>query len=432
MQPTRNHRDDATHHVSPASQLGTWVLLFVLVGVAYGWSLKNGLVGDDLLFMQNDARLESVEGARELFSAPLWEGVADSSESKLVGQYYRPLQLLPLFISKAYFGGAAWPCHLLSLIFHFANSVLVCALMWRLTRRPRLAMILASLFAIHPVNAESVLWISDFGGLGATFCTLAIVVLHSRERWILPGALLAAPLYLSAMWFKESGILVPLLMMAYDFTVRRSESPDASPTATAFDYAVMFAPLAVYLTLRHHALGVVVPATESLGLDALDLAINAVASVPNYLASFVWTFDPHAFADFGIVTSIHDPRFMAGLAITVVGSLMVLASWRTRPTVAFGILWAVVGLSPFLLIRWPNLAVFAERFLYLPSVGLIAAGAGMTGLVTIEWGTAKRTVFGVVAIALATLFVWIDVERTQMWKSDKMLQARHTTIAAGR
>jgi hypothetical protein len=107
------------------------LILTALVFIAYGPSLGNELVFDDRIFMEHDPRLRSLDQATRLFVEPLW-GFTDDDGRSYAHQYYRPLQTFPLALSRAAFGEAAWPSHLLNLIVHWLNVLMVCALIDRL------------------------------------------------------------------------------------------------------------------------------------------------------------------------------------------------------------------------------------------------------------------------------------------------------------
>jgi len=409
-------------------RLNVWLLLACLIMLAYGRSLANGFVFDDAIFMDADLRLRSWAGVRVLFLEPLWAGVNSSSES--VHQYYRPLQLLPLALSRLYADGAAWPCHLLNLLLHLFNSVLVYTIIRRLSRplddtgannSRHAAFAVAALFALHPANSESVLWISAVSGLGASFCVLSLFLLHMRHRPTAAGSLLAALLYLSAMLFKESGMLAPLLLLLYDGIMRPRADTRRNSRVAREDYAALLAPLAAYLILRDHALGGFLPGAANLEFGPAELAINAVALIPMYVAKFGWIFEPNMYHDFAAAQGLTDPRFAYGLAAIVVGAITALATWRSRPIVRFGLLWAAITVGPYLLVRWPQLNVFAERYLYLPSIGIYAAIVGLSGAAKRD---GRGRYYAIATVILVTLFAWIGFTRTKDWTDEETIYSK--------
>ena len=414
---------------SPGRTLTRWhviVLLAVLVAGAYGASLRNEFVFDDLMFINDDPRVQSLRQAPRLFLEPLW-GYADRDGRPRLHQYYRPLQTFPLAVSHAVFGTVAWPCHLLSLLLHLFNCVLVVEIFRRLIARLDVAAVGAALFAVHPGYSEAIFWISDFAGLGAAACTLSIFALHLTpvaRRWY--GRVGAAALLLCGLWFKESGILAPLLVVAYDFLL----APDRGWRRLwrmRGEYAAFVPPVVIYTMLRLHALGGAVPGLQSVPLTGWELMLNAVALLPEYAATFVWPFHLNMYHDFSIVHGTDAAAFRLGCVLVGVGAVAVAATIARHPPVAFGLVWTLIAASPFLLIRWPQLNVFAERYLYLPAVGLFLA----LGYVYARLSQAvqprpilflRRLTLAAVA-ALAVAFVVTDLRRAADWHDDVTLYA---------
>lgn len=415
----------------PRARWHAVALLAVLIAGAYGTSVTNEFVFDDLMFVQDDPRVQSLSQAPRLFVEPLW-GYADRDSQPRLHQYYRPLQTFPLALSHAAFGAAAWPCHLLSLLLHFLNCVLVLEILRRLLGQREPAALGAALFAVHPGYSEAVFWTSDFAGLGAAACTLSIFSLHLTgmgRRWY--GRLATALLFLCGLWFKESGILAPLLLMVYDLLL----APDRGwrrLRRMLGEYAVFVPPFAVYAVLRLHALGSAVPGLQSVPLTSWDLVLNAVALLPQYVATFLWPFNLSMYHDFSIVHGLGGRSVQVGCALIIAGAAVVLATVRSHPPVAFGLVWALVTASPFLLIRWPQLNVFAERYLYLPAVGFFLVLAylfGQSNQLRQEGIRPQNSRF-LKRLMLAAATVWLavcivtDLRRAGDWHDDVTLYSK--------
>ena len=340
----------------PKSRKGLVAALFLaaLVGVAYGASLRNGLVFDDKLLMAQDDRIRSVERLPRLLVESRW-GFRDRLGARgSVDQYYRPLDPLPFAVSALLFGGAAWPGHALSLLIHFLDSLLVLALLRRLLGDARAALFGAALFALHPASSEAVLWISAQGGLSAVACILGVLLLHASdraERW--RGRALMALLYLFGMWFKEQGVLAPAFLVLYDLLA----APDRGAARLwrlRGRYAALLAPLALYVGLRLYVLGAPVPAIEYVPYTRWELFLNAVALLPQYARTALWPFDLDFYHDFDAVRSAADPRFLLGALLAVAGALALARARRRHPPLAFGIGWTFIALAPYLPIRLPQ------------------------------------------------------------------------------
>ena len=372
--------------------------------------------------MERDVRIQAPAQWRLLLTKPLWLTESDKSAAE-ANHHYRPLQLAPLAASSTWFQGSALPCHLLNLTLHFLNSLLVYGLLRRVLLGPNAALLMAALFAVHPALSESVLWVSDVAGLGATFCMLALTFVHARKHGSFVGATLAGVLYLGAMGFKETGILAPFFLLAFDVTARRNTNENARAIPWV-DYGFLLPALSVYLTLRYNALGTLIPAKIASGMSVPDLAINALALLPKYASTYLRSFELSLYHDFTPATGFDDPRVQTGAMLLAAAALVFLGTFRERPMTAFGILWAGIAAAPYLLVRWPWLDVFAERYAYLPAVGVALACGGLVQL-TAEPGRIERVsraLLGLAAVVLVPLFVWIDYGRTTEWHSERTIR----------
>jgi protein O-mannosyl-transferase len=393
--------------------------LVALIAVAYGASLRNELVFDDLIFMQRDARVHSLAQVDRIFTQALWSsGEPDDAH---VHQYYRPLQLLPLALSYAAFGSAAWPSHLLNLLLHVGNCWLVYGLYRHLLRQPQTAAAAVLLFAVQPAYSEAVLWASDVAGLGAALCALAIVRLHAapgRPRWWVWW--LSPLLLLCGLWFKESGGLAVGLVAAYDLVA----APDRGLRRLwrlRWRYAAFLPPVAAYAGLRVRALGGALPGIEGVPLTSGAMLLNAVALLPDYARTFGWPFDLNMYHDFDAVGAWTDPRAVGGVALILGGTAWCAATLRRQRAAAFGVAWAAIAVAPHLLIRWPQLNVFAERYLYLPSVGIFLALGSAGDLLSARLTPRARRVAAGSVAALLAVFVGVDVRRTRDWHDELTL-----------
>jgi Flp pilus assembly protein TadD len=395
-------------------------VLALLVSLAYGRSLGNDFVFDDAIFLERDARLESLSEAPRLFAEPLWAFTSGPDE-RGVHHYYRPLQLLPLLLSKTLADGRAWPVHLLSLLLHLANAVLVYALAFKLVRHAGVALVLAALFALHPSLSESVLWASDIAGLGATACLLSALMVHASALGAWRAPLAVAPLALLAPLFKETGVLLLALMAVFDATARRdavlrSRLPRAGVAAVA-DYAGVVGALVAYGWLRVRALGAFLPGADRLELTPMELVLNALALVPSFVMAFLWPLDLNMYRDFDVVRTLNDPRVVAGTAIVALMAVGFVAAVTRARVIAFALAWIAITVVPHLIVRWPQLNAFAERYLYLPSIGVFLALAPATARLANGSALARRA-GTVAAVILLVAFAARDARRSFDWKDE--------------
>jgi len=405
---------------TPRPSLRTAALcLGALIALAYGSSLGNELVFDDAIFMERDPRVQSFEAARVLLNEPLW-AFQDAPGRSGVHQYYRPLQLLPLVIANEWFGGAAWICHAINLAMHFVIAVLAFVLIAVATGARRVALFGAAVFCVHPGSSEAILWVSDFAGLGVAFATLAVLLLHARVHSTIAAFVGAALLALFGMFCKESGILIAPTLLLWDLLLARYSADHAvrskPHSARLAAYVGVAAATAIYIVLRNAALGGMLPGVSQLELTATELLLNAVALLPHYLATFTFPTDLNMYHDFNVVRSPSDPTFVYGCAIAAAWLLATSVAWRRSPAAAFGLLFAGLAVAPYLLVRWPQLNAYAERYTYLPSFGIILAGVDVVR--RLRPSPLRRGTTAVLATVLIVLSVSADRQRTADWHDE--------------
>jgi tetratricopeptide (TPR) repeat protein len=395
------------------------LILLLLITVAYGGSLWNGFVHDDVLFMTRDPRVQSFSLLPRLFVQARWD--FDQPDARpTVHHYYRPLEPLPYAVSHLFFHAAPWPSHLLHLLLHFANVLLVLAALRRLLGEESAALAGAAVFAVHPGCSEAVLWVAAEGGLGTFLCTMAIFLVHTGphgRRWY--GRLSMAVLYLFALWFKETGVLAPVFVVLWDLVA----APDRGPRRVLRSlghYALFVPPFVLYALLRRHALGDVVP-TLYVSFTRWELVLNGIAQLPEYARSFLWPFHLTLHHDFDPIHGMANAPFLEGAAILAAAALGFAATVRSRPLVAFGIAWALVAVAPYLVVHKPQDNVYAERYLYDPAFGLcLLLGCGWRRLEDRLAAVGRRRAAAGLA-ALLVLFLVLDVRRTGDWRDEVTL-----------
>jgi tetratricopeptide (TPR) repeat protein len=251
--------------------------------------------------------------------------------------------------------------------------------------------------ALHPVNSEAVAWISGRSELLLTLFFLGALLLHLRARQArtrhtrLVWAAAAGLLHLAALLVKESAIIFPLLLAALELLLPLGKG-SAAPQPTAGDGSAAARGLAasgrrglllagfqllatgVYLLLRVHALS-----GPKAGLELLDPLWLLLAPAEIALTYLRWFCLP---IDLTLIRSF-SPSLQGGLLATgslglLLGLLLgVLVRRRRRgleqgrlPLAALGVFWFVLGIAPTVLFTLLS-GGMAERYLYLPGLGLV-------------------------------------------------------------
>lgn len=378
------------------------MLLVALVLVAFGRTLQNGFAFDDFPFLVDNPFVRAPQRLVDVFFDARTHTAAGHALT------YRPLRTLLFAAEFRLIGERAAPYHAVNLVLH-AGVVLV---VWRLACRvltARFALLVAATFACHPLLSEVVASIKAQDDLVAALALTSGVLGFDRTTRDAPANprrwLVLVP-FVFGMFAKEHAVVLPLLLAAWSWTVLERRKLDVALLGTMVGLAGAF------LALRSHAL------PDAGGVDPLQgqwLFPSALAAIPLYAKLFVWP-QPLSIDHPGVhALALDSWSLWLSVAVQVgVGTGL----WRAK---ARGVR---IGGSWFYLLLLPSLnpletvVVFAERFAYLPLVGLtIAVAAGVQG--KLEQVAARRV--ALVALVPLALFTTLSFQRCGAWKSTESL-----------
>ena len=397
----------------PASQLASIAALALLAFAVYANSLGNGFVGDDKLQLLANPLLTDVGRIPQIFGSGVWAFRGYHTN------YYRPAQFLVYMLLYHAAGFQAVAFHLFMVLLHAGNTVLVYVLVSRLLsseRNPAPALAAAALFAVHPIHSEVVDWVAALPDLLLTTVVLAAMLAFVRQGGLPRGRQIAAHCgwYFAALLTKETGVmLVPLYLGLEWFWLGR---PLREMRRNAALYGGMAATLGVYLAMRAAALGSLAPAQATFyHLSPPEFLLSAVVTAAAYFEKLVLPIGLNYFHVFQPTRAINGTFLMALAALAALAYAALRL--RRRALLSYGIFWIAATIAPALNLTGVGQNVFAERYLYLPSVGLVwIAAAGWQRLA--RWSPRAGWM-----AAAATLLACsaVTVLRNQDWKDDYTL-----------
>jgi tetratricopeptide (TPR) repeat protein len=372
---------------------------------AFANSLNNELTYDAYyLVEQNDtlrraARASSfgerTEVLSELFGEEFWDGVnryRNDPAFQIEGQaLYRPLMLLSLGVIYTSFGADPTAFNVYNLLLHVLTSVLVVRIAFQLSRDRRIAFFAGLLFAVHPIHSEAVANAAGIGETQAAFFGLLALDLYLRGtaygmlRW---GRIALAVLSFAAALFTKEGSVAILLLAILADVARGAAAPGFGKRAAV--YLAFAAVLAANIAIRLEVCGRLVPNPDTITrLDnplikeafASRLATGAMlfARALQLFVLPVGQASDYSFNQLAVAKSLAEPAALSAFVLCAVLTVLGLASLRARPAFGFGLLAFLLTFGPVSNIVAPIGTIFAERVLYLPSVGLSIAGGALIG-----------------------------------------------------
>ena len=379
-----------------------------------------------------------------------WEAMAWAFRTSHASNWH-PVTWLSHALDCQLYGLRPWGHHLTSLLFHIANTLLLFVSLQLITGAQWRSAFVAALFALHPLHVESVAWVAERKDVLSTFFGLLSLWAYARyanaecggqeppsskkeratrikfhiSRFTLRASrfyLLSFLCFALSLMSKPMLVTLPLLLLLLDFwpLSRVSRSSLQSAPGSAARLVLEKLPFLLLSTLSSAVtLRVQQPAMASYRqIPFLSRAANAVVSCVRYLGKTFWPRDLAVFYPLPV-------RWPAG---AIVGSFLLLTAitalvlWggRKRPYLPVGWFWFIGLLVPVLGLVQVGARAKADRYTYLPLVGIF---------IMLAWGGAEclnafpRLARPGLAAAVLALILCAALTRCQLrfWRNTETL-----------
>jgi Flp pilus assembly protein TadD len=314
-----------------------------------------------------------VTGNRHVREGITAEGAAWAFTT-LHGGSYMPLTWLSHMLDVEWFGLSPRGPHGVNLLLHGVNGALLFLLLRGMTGAPVRSAVVAVLFAVHPLHVESFAWVSERKDvLCAAFSLLSLLAWLDYAREPKAGRYaLSALLFAAALLSKPMAVTVPLLMLLLDrWPPGRKGVPTRLLLLEKAPLFALSAAASILALLGQSRAGALQPFPPSAPARAVGTALLSLATCLRKLLLPV---------DLAVYYPFRDPATVpseVAAAAALLAAISALAwRWRVRrPWFAFGWLWFLAACLPVAGFVRVGEAAFADRYAYLPSVGLFVAAA---------------------------------------------------------
>lgn len=332
---------------------------------------------------------------------------------------WHPLTWLSHKLDYNLFGLHAGAHHVVNVAFHVLNTLLLFELLRRMTKNEAVgrSALVAALFAIHPLHVESVAWISERKDVLSTFFGFLAMLAYASYAHR-PGigryVLVLIPFALSLM-AKSMLITLPCVLLLLDYW-------PLDRLVASEDRRLWKRRVIEKIPLFAMALGAGLIAMRLKSLQQFPFAERigfTLVSYVSYVKMTLWPFGLAAHYPFP-KNPVPLSQSAAAAVFLLVVSVLVLLQWRKRPFLLMGWLWFLGILFPVSGIVQVGNHVMADRYTYVPLIGLFIMAVWSGGEVVSEFRWPRSAVLAVCGMLLAGLTVATAVQ-VHYWCDTKTL-----------
>jgi Flp pilus assembly protein TadD len=407
-------------------------LLALVTFVAYGSVGANEFVNiDDDLYVTNNRHVQGGVTATDL----RWAWTAEEG-------FWHPLTWMSLQLDAQWFGPSPVGFHRTNLLLHVINVLLLLWTLWYMTEAVWRSALVASVFAVHPLNVETVAWVAERKGLLSSvfwFATLLAYAFYSKRPGIARYLLVITTLTFGLL-SKPMLVTLPCVLLLLDYWPLRRSAVDVSAGESAADgstswrtipftrllleKAPLFALAVAVAVATFHAEQRIGAVSTTAGPLVEQRIANAIVSYVRYLGAMVWPtglapFYPHP----GGALS---PWKVGAAAVLLLGTTIVaVLTKRRRPYLIVGWLWYLGTLVPVIGLVQIGSHGWADRYAYIPLIGIFLAISWL--LTDIATDTVVRRVLVVVSGAVVAACLVCTWSQVRYWHDSVQLW-RHTVL----
>lgn len=378
-----------------------FVILFVANVLCYIGSVNQGFTYlDDHVQVVENPYIQSfgLTNLKTLFS------------SSVVGMY-QPITSSLYALVIGLFSKDALYFHLLSLLFHILNTFLVFKVLETFFSHKKLTLLLSLVFALHPMQVESVVWVSAFSTLSSTFFLLVAFLCYKRFYGNKKNSayLYSLLFFLLACFSKSAAVILPLLLILFDCYQNKTISFNWKNKIPFFLLSILFG--IITLSTRESAGHL---SDLSISFNWFDRIFLVAHSILFYPFTFWLPIKLSAFYPYPELINDRLPILYYLSPAILIALTFFIIKQRKHVHIWFGALWFLVGIILVLqLVPFGN-QITTDRYIYLPMVGLLI----ITGT-WVQQFTSKK--WFLLLFIIPFFFGVTSVQRSKIWENDETL-----------
>jgi tetratricopeptide (TPR) repeat protein len=358
------------------------------------------------------------------------EGISRAFSSKFFNLWI-PLVRISFMLDHELYGLNAGGYHLTNLLLHILSTLLLFGLLHRMTGALWKSAFVAAFFALHPLHVESVAWVSERKDvLSAFFWMLTLYLyVYYTEKPAVKRYLLVLCAFALGLMSKPMVVTLPAIMILLDYwPLKRFEARKDNVFLWQLREKALFFVLSaisviVVLNLPQKILGVFDEFNHQSPevFPLLSRVKNALIAFVTYLEKTFFPYDLAVF--YPIPTYIPTWQAAAASFLIISISAAIILKARRHPYLFVGWFWHAIAIAPVIGIIRIGSHVIADRYTYLPSVGIAIMLAWGIPLLFKNESVRKKVLFPA-AVAVLIILSVLTWQQCGYWKDSKTLFSR--------
>lgn len=386
-------------------------LILMVTFLSFYPSLRNGFVNwDDNVVLTENTQIQNLS----------WLNIKNIFTSFFLGTYI-PLVRLSYALEYYFFLLNPLIYHLNNLILHLLNSLLVLWLILLVSNKISVSLAAAIFFGIHPLHVESVAWVTErkdvlygFFFLGALLSYIYYIKKRDKKYYFV-----SILLFILSLFSKSMAITLPLVLFLIDYIL------EVKFEKKSFGEKIPFLIISlVFVTLTLYGLYVFKSLRQAPSLPFYYYIFFANYGLVFYLCKLILPVKLSCFYPYPQdISSFSALIFLILPAVTVTLTLLVIISKRYTKKIIFGSLFFLITILPVIQILPNSKTIAADRYTYLPLLGLFYITAEYFSFLCLKNFRYKlfKKFLLIILIVITGSLSFLTFHRCQVWKDSIML-----------
>lgn len=386
---------------------------------------------DDGPYVQTNSTVQkglSMEGLRYAFST-----------TEKTKAYWHPLTWLSHMLDYQLYGLDPGKHHLTNLMFHILNSLLLFWVLYTMTGGFFQSALIASLFALHPINVDSVAWVAERKNVLSTFFWMLAMLAYAfyATRPSIIRYLIVVVIFILGLMSKPMLVTLPCALLLLDvWPLRRIAFSSGMKWNGCFPQTTMVRVVTEKLPLLALSVATIIVSSYTLAIQdgfwtttqisMIERIENALVAYIKYILKIIWPNDLAIYYPFP--TAIPLWKSVGAACLLIIITILVVRRLRSSPWLAIGWFWYLGTLFPVIgLVQGGLFPEMADRWAYIPQIGLFTMIACPISSYVNTTDASGRLVFIGTALWLAALatMTW---NQSGYWKNSRTLFNHSLTV----